>query len=289
MPEEIEQGVKDTAEEPVAEPPPAEDTPTEPVAPAAEVTGVQQPEEPGEPETPGPVPYERFKEVNERAKLAQDYEQRLKAYEQVLSDPAVRQVALEALRRGEPQTPTVARPEPISEEVLQQNLPDGWTVADLSEIERSLLERTIRAESMATRADQQLGQTTAERAFGEYNTKVDELTKAAGIQLTEAERGELNGMASIVNTGASQSGRPMSPSQVAVVAFKAVLGETIGDRKAAAARATEIEAQKVRIAAGRTGRGSPSGEPNPTFGTPEEAAEAAWEQTKHLFEAEGRV
>lgn len=255
MPDET-QAINEAAEEVVVDTPTTETTPTEaqPGTDAGDTGDIQVADAGETEEERGPVPYERFREVNERAKAAADLESRVKFYEDVLSDPAVRGAAVAALQQkeqGGAASPADAVEARVGQ-ILAEEIP-GYTLEDLSLGEQVAIRRAARAELMVESTQQADLQRTGERDLGVYSEHIGALAKAAGLVLGDEERATVDKLAAAIVRGYAQTGAPVDPKEVAELAFNATQGQLVKARSARQARTAEVTTTKAEITEGRPG------------------------------------
>lgn len=242
--------------------PTEEQTPTEQGQPdAGGQAGVDGEQESGKSGPPEHVPYARFQE---KVRQTQELEDRIRQLEAMGSNAAA-----QGLDTATTQTGGGTDPYHVPDNVLQQYLPAGYTCDDLTPAERRGIELNVRAIQTQQRQ-------TAEQNVSAYLRERDRLSESAGIALSEAEKQEIDSVATALFLGATAQGRNVTAEQVASTAFHAHQAQRLTANKQKEERDRQIAEQKAQIAQGRLGGGgAPTGQVRKSIANPREAAEEA--------------
>lgn len=270
---EEEQAINESAEE-IADPdsPTGEETQTETTPePAAEgETGDTQESQAGaeaEGDTYGPVPYDRFSEVNQERKR---YKEQAEFYQQLLSNPAIA-AALQG-SQGEGTTgPT---------EGQEGFLPDKEDYEFDSDIQRDSYRAQQRIERQFHAYMERAQSEYQKQARSTFFATVDELSSADKFVLSEEDRQKLEGQGYILQRGLEGAKQPVDFATIARQAYqilKPELQATAEKRKAGLQnqRDAAVRQQKQRTSAGQVGdMGGPGSGSTPQYDDDDEAFEA---------------
>lgn len=238
-------------------------------------------EDPDEPAI-GPVPYDRFREVNEKAKTAA---QEAEYYKQLLEDPDIAAAVQSAYAQKQGQPVDDTRYLAPGEVLLPERDVDEF-VDDLDYIrynnERAQQQQRINQAKYQVLDQQKQAAAAQQEAQTEFLTTLTQLTKAEKMVLSEEDQTAVVEMAEVLELGLLQKRRPISYSALAKQAYALVkpqleANKTKAKLAAEAARGATVRTQKARIAAGQVGPvGGASVGADVEYANPREAMEAAY-------------
>ena len=228
--------------EQTAEEPSAEDT-----TPDAEDTGegdLTVGEEEDE-SAPGPVPYSRFREVNEKAKT---FQTKAEQFDQLISNPRVIQALGAADTQPSPVPETPDDPLAILDQTDFAVPEEGTAVRAIAQAVREVQAENARLREELTGVRQYTQTSQQQAAMNEFNSTVAAMEAQAGFKLTEDQRQQLLKKASLL--GAEQG---VTMADIVAVPFESFAYRNLISKQKANTHAARVQGEKRTIAANSVG------------------------------------